>query len=166
MTSIEWLDPEEFPFTEAELVAALGRWSAWLGHEELPRQIAQGVRECRVDRLRAAAAIARGSRDLEEINHSTFLFPDEVWALVADLSPAHADRVEAFLNARRAARRPHRLASAMHAAGLGSREAPTPEIIAAIDEEDRIADEQWIAFRAKVRDEMRGASGSGPTDAT
>jgi hypothetical protein len=78
----EWLDPEEFPFSEAELFAALKEWSVRIGHEELPSSIAQGLRECRGDRARAADAIARGSRDPEEINHAVAMFPPEVWALL------------------------------------------------------------------------------------
>ena len=154
----EWLDPEEFPFTEAELFAALGPWGASLGHDRLPREIAQGLRECRVDRLRAAGAIARGSRDLEEINHAVFLFPPEVWALLCELSPAHAERVESFRDDRRRASRAHRLATAMHLAGLHPRATPTPEIVATIDAEDAAADEEWKAFRARVRRETPGAT--------
>ena len=152
----EWLDPEEFPFTETELLAALAPWSAFLGHEELPNEIAQGLRECRADRQRAAPAIARGSRDPEEINHAVALFPAEVWALLCELSPAHAERVESFLRKQRQKTRVHRLATAMYNAGLSPRAAPTPEIIATIDAEDASADVEWRKFRARVRSDVFG----------
>ena len=155
----EWLDPEEFPFTEAELVAALERWSAYLGHEELPKEIARGLRECRVDRQRAADAIARGSHDPDEINHAVAIFPPEVWALLCELSPAHAGRVESFLREQREKRRAHRLATAMYQAGFNSRATPTAEIVATIDAEDTSEDAAWRAFRAQVREDIFGREG-------
>lgn len=155
----DWLDPEEFPFSEAELVAALEPWSSQAGLDDLPARIAQGLRECRLDRARAAAARARGSRDPTEINYATTMFPDEVWALMAELSPQHAERVEAFFGEQRRQRRAQRLAHAMYRAGLNPRATPTAAVVSEIDAEDARIDAAWQQLRVTVR---RGV----PPDAT
>ena len=147
----EWLDPEEFPFTEAELRAALKTWERIPGLEQLPSVIAQGLRECRVARDEARQALERGSRDLDVINYPVSVFPAEVWAHVADLSPAHLARVESFFFLRRANQRGKRVAEAMLAAGLNPRGATPPDILVRLDAEDVEADAQWQAFRAQVR---------------
>jgi CxxC motif-containing protein (DUF1111 family) len=88
------------------------------------------------------------------------MFPGEVWALMADLSPAHAARVDSFFIARRAKQRSNRVASAMLAAGLNSRDVAPADIIARLDAEDREADAQWLAFREQVR-AVSGRAGAG-----
>ena len=157
----QWLDPEEFPFSEAELHAALNDWERIPGLEQLPAEIARGLRECRLAREEARQALARGSRDLEVINYPVSIFPDEVWALMADLSPEHLARVESFFAARRANRRDRRLAEAMLRAGLSPHSSPPSEILAKLDTEDREAEAQWVAFRSEVRAQMRGERGPG-----
>jgi hypothetical protein len=160
----EWLDPEEFPFSEAELQAALEGWAHTPGLEQLPGEIARGLRECRVAREEARQALARGSRDLDVINYPISMFPDEVWALMADLGPAHLTRVESFFAARRANQRDRRVAEAMLALGLDPRGTPSPEILAKLDAEDRKADEQWLVFRAQVRPQTREERGPGSSE--
>jgi hypothetical protein len=88
------------------------------------------------------------------------MFPGEVWALMADLSPAHAARVDSFFIARRAKQRSNRVASAMLAAGLNPRDVAPADIIARLDAEDREADAQWLAFREQVR-AVSGRAGAG-----
>lgn len=160
----EWLDPEEFPFSEAELQEALEGWARTPGLEHLPSEIARGLRECRLAREEARVALARGSRDLDVINYPIPIFPDEVWALMADLSPAHLARVESFFAARRANQRDKRVAQAMLAVGLDPRGTPSPEILARLDAEDREADEQWLVFRAQVRAQGREKRGLGSSE--
>lgn len=147
----EWLDPDEFPFSEAELQEALRDWKRTPGLEHLPGEIARGLRECRVAREEARQALERGSRDLDVINYPVSMFPDEVWAHMADLSPAHLTRVESFFAQRRASQRDKRVAQAMSAAGLHPRSDPTPAILAQLDAEDREAEAQWQIFRQQVR---------------
>jgi hypothetical protein len=158
-TNPDWLDPEEFPFTEAELTSALVPWGSYPGCEQLAVAIAEGLREARAGRERALAALARDSRDLEEIDHGIFLFPTEVWALMAELSADHAERVEAFLRERQRQQRPQRLASAMLRAGLSPHATPTAAVVAEIDAEDRATEVQWQEFRDRVRRDVLGNAG-------
>jgi hypothetical protein len=155
----DWLDPDEFPFTGAELTSALVLWSSHPGCEQLAEAIAEGLRESRVERERALAALARGSRDLEEINHGIFLFPSEVWALMAELSADHAERVEAFRRERQRQQHPQRLARAMSRAGLSADASPTAAVVAEIDSEDRATEVEWQEFRAQVRRDVLGSAG-------
>ena len=159
----EWLDPEEFPFSEAELHEALKDWKRIPGLEHLATEIARGLRECRVAREESRQALERGSRDLDVINYPISVFPDEVWALMADLSPAHLARVESFFALRRANQRDRRVTQAMSAAGLNPSGTPTPEVLALVDAEDCEAEAQWQVFRAQVREramEERGPRSS------
>jgi hypothetical protein len=148
VTELDLLDPEECPFTEAEIVAAARLWPEPAERDALVQSIITGVREAYADRVRALAALARGSREVDEINYGIVIFPYEIFGLVAALSPAHADRVEIWRANRRAARRSQRVAQAMWNAGCNPRDAATPAVLAQIDAEDRDWDEQWKAMRA------------------
>jgi hypothetical protein len=67
--SSDWLDPEEFPFSEAELREALKGWEQIPALEHLPSAIARGLRECRLAREEARQALERGSKDLSVLNY-------------------------------------------------------------------------------------------------
>ena len=56
----------------------------------------EGIRNEYHDRLRVDAARARGSKDLDEIAYSYFIFPEEVFALLAEVSTELKRRVRAW----------------------------------------------------------------------
>lgn len=167
-TDTDWLDPDEFPFTEAELTLALKPYASLPGFQDLARIMAEGLREVRDHNQRASAALARGSRNPEEINTGVYIFPEFVLALLAELSPGHAERVESLRRERRRSTRPQRLRSAMYRDGHHPSTPPVPDIEAAIDAEDHDEERRWQALCLQVRRGTFGGTGGSdqPIDIT
>ena len=152
MTSeTEYLDPEQFPFTESELRAAMALPGPFAAMEQLADDIVRGIREERESRELAAAALARGSRDPAEINAWIYLYPYEVIALLAELSPDLEQRVLAWRLRQRDDRRADRVRQATFRAGLDAREGPPSSINAQLAAEDELDEQRWSALRETVR---------------
>ncbi len=147
----DWLDPVEFPFTETELRAALAPWTREPGCETMADDLVQSLRYCCLDRQRALLAIKGGSRDPSEINYSFAAFPNEVFALIAELSADHASRVEKHVESVQAERRTRRLADAMRQASLNRNANSAEEAAALIAAEEQVEIENWRATRERVR---------------
>jgi len=149
------IDPEDFPFTESEV------YRAWrlLGSEADARTVAEtvalGGRECRVSGLAAKAALARGSRELAEVNYPILMVPDELFALLATLSPELETRVERYRVRTREESRMSRVRSHTFRLRLPlGEDPPAAAVRAAMAAENAAADEAWTAMRAAIATEL------------
>jgi len=150
-TNVDYLDPEQFPFTESELRAAMALPGHLPAMEQLANDIVTGIRDERDSRVRSAAAIARGSRDPLEINPEIYLYPYEVVALLAELSPDLEQRVAVWRRHQHDAVHADRIRQAMSNAGLDPRAAPPTSITTELAVEDDLRERQWRALRETVR---------------
>ena len=148
---LEQLDPEQFPFTEAELRAALALAERHSELRQLADDIVRGIRDERESRHRAADALARGARDPLEINPEIYLYPSEMIALLAELSPDLERRVAQWRLHQRQQSRPRRRRHAMFQAGLDPRSAPPAAIEAQLTAEDELQEQEWRRLREAVR---------------
>ena len=151
----DFIDPEDFPFTEDEVYRAWRLLGSEADAREIAAIIALGGRENRVSRLAALAARARGSRDPAEVNYPVLAVPAELFALLAALSPELETRVERYRAATREESRLSRVRN--HAFRLRvplDQDPPAPEVLAAIAAEDRAVDEAWAGLRAAVATEL------------
>lgn len=150
------LDPQTYPFTEAEVYAAFRQTESIRQAKYLARFVADGVRGQRQSQRAAQAAIARGSRDPMEINPAAFGIPDAL-PLLALSSNAMRQRVEARRAAERAGWRQRDIVAV--ARQLLTEELSTgrsPDSI--LDARYATEDAEWHATLDSLRDRIARAS--------
>jgi hypothetical protein len=152
------IDPEEFPFTEAELCAALAQvLDVGEARRECARHAA-GIRWEVEERASFAARLAAPSTATStaevgsSFGHGMYMwYPAEALALLKLLDPALAERVHVHRHARRLADRGPRERRAVRRA-TGAEDIPVPANVAAtLDAEDAAAERAWDAVVAKMR---------------
>ena len=112
------LDPDDFPFTEADLLLAFRKTCALDEASFRTATVVEGIMEQIASEEAAAAARARGSKDPREVNSITVAFPWPVLLTLASASPELRERVDMLRRKWRAQQHSSRLMeSAMHVPG-------------------------------------------------
>lgn len=153
---MNWIDPDEFPFSQDEVYLALRLTSS----EKLARteaaRIAEMGRDAHVARLAAQQALARGSRDAAEVNRDVLYLSPEFFALLAAVSTELAARVDAYWERIFAQNHELRLRNALRLARVSSLDDPAAaDVRATLESAD--ADERalWHAVRSGVEADLR-----------
>lgn len=123
MDASRYIDPNDLPFTEDELFAALAR----IGDEQEARDAAQEV----------AALLSGGTYD------GAWSIGDEVFAALALQSDDLRERVEAYMRARWEGMRPSLVHAALRRQGLPPGSDPAPSALRAADEEIAAYVAEW-----------------------
>ena len=152
------IDPEEFPFTESELSAALALLQDDAQADREAAAHAAGMRQEVVERATFRARVAApASAPREGAVGSSFgygiymWYPDEAMALLTLVDAALAERVRAHRLRRRLADRPRRERQAVwRATGAVDVRVPS-EVTAALDAEDAAADLAWDRIVRKMK---------------
>jgi hypothetical protein len=162
------LDPEEFPFTEAELCVALAQVLDMAEATHESARHAAGIRWEVEERASFAARLAAPptATSAAAIGSSFgsgiyMWYPAEALALLTLLDPALAERVHAHRHARRLADRGPRVRRAVWRA-TGAVDVPVPAAVAvALDAEDAAAERAWDAVVTKMRRRIAAARRAG-----
>ncbi len=154
------IDPEDFPFGEAELRAALCQVLSAERAAARAQEHAIALRGVRQERDVYRAKVATGYIDTPFISYPAYIWEEpEVLALLSRLSEVHAARVAAHRARRVAVDRPLRARQALwRTTGQLDVQLP-PEVEAQLDAEDRKAESAWRRVVRKV-DRLISAHGS------
>jgi hypothetical protein len=152
------IDPEEFPFTEAELCAAFALLQDDAQAEREAAMHAAGMRQEKVGRATFRARVAAPhSAPIEGVVGSSFgygiymWYPEEALALLTFVDAALTGRVRAHRLGRRLADRTRRERQAVWRA-TGAVDVPVPaEVTAALETEDAAAELAWEGIDRKMK---------------
>ena len=106
------LDPDDFPFTEAELLLAFRKTCPIDEASFRAATVVEGIMEQLASVETAAAARSRGSKDPREVNSITVAFPWPVLLTLASASPELRTRVDMLRGKWRTQQQPSRLVQA------------------------------------------------------
>ena len=152
------IDPEEFPFTEFELCAALALLEDDTQAEREAAMHAAGMRQEVLERATFRARVAAPhSAPADGAVGSSFgygiymWYPEEALALLTLVDAALAERVRAHRLARRLADRPRRARQAVWRA-TGAVDVPVAaKVTAALEAEDAAAELAWDGIVRKMK---------------
>ncbi|HEY0931360.1 MAG TPA: hypothetical protein VGE27_15675 [Gemmatimonas sp.] len=153
----DYLDPDEIPFTADEILRTFRLLAdSEAEAQAIALQVTEGARQVYAERVAALAAEARGSTNLDELNHGIYFIYPEFFAALATLSPELSARVESYWVTQRAKLRPQRIRDAHWHAGFHPlHDPPDPTVIATVDAQEAAEREQWTTIRAAVETELR-----------
>lgn len=155
-----WIDPTELPFTEEELFRAFALIQTEREARKSARYVARVVRQSQRNEEAARSARERGSQDVSQTIRPVWAMSADGFALLALLSDDLRLRVETYLRTRWEADRSGLIRDHLYRPNGTIVPAPTPEILAEIDEVIADYESEWSEtlkqMRAEVQRRRRG----------